>query len=158
MLSPNLCSSTRSPPPHIPARWWGGTRALLELPALRLSPPSDPSPRGSRSQGGPPSPTWLQLQRLSIKSRVFEGELWPSSRHCLSRLLRRRSSECSWWWRCSLPPLCIGWRRTAPSRAGCSAMAGEPRPLPGRWAGPQRLRPLVFPSPASRPVRRGFFF
>ena len=57
----------------------------------------NPSPRGSRSQGGPPSPTWLQLQRLSIKSRVFEGELWPSSRHCLSRLLRRRSSECSWW-------------------------------------------------------------
>lgn len=62
------------------------------------SPPSDPSPSSSWSQGGPPSPTWLQFQRLSINSRVFEGELvtlWQALP--FTSPPRRRSLECSWW-------------------------------------------------------------
>lgn len=46
---------------------------LAGAPRLGSEPTLGPFPKKQPEPGGPPSPTWLQ--RLSINSRVFEGEL-----------------------------------------------------------------------------------
>ena len=79
-----------------PCQGMGRGPRLAGAPRVGSELTLGPFPKKQPEPGGPPSPTWLQ--RLSLNSRVFEGELVTLWQALPFRSLpRRRSLECSWW-------------------------------------------------------------
>lgn len=70
-----------------PCQVMGRDPRLAGAPSVGSEPTLGPFPKKQPEPGRASLPHLASASASLYKEPVFEGELWPSSRHCLSRLL-----------------------------------------------------------------------